>query len=50
MLLVFIMETNSVVYEMRAEAEERVDDLNTATEADCVLNGKLAEADEQLTN
>ena len=35
--------------EVRAEAEERVDDLNTAVEVDCVLYGKLAETDEQLT-
>jgi len=44
------MEANSVVYEVRVETEERVDDLNTAIEADCVLHGKLVEADEQLTN
>jgi hypothetical protein len=37
MLLAFIMEENAVVYKVRAEAEERVDDLNTAIEADCVL-------------
>jgi hypothetical protein len=49
MLLVFIMEANCVVCEVRAEAQERVDDLNTAIEADCVLYGKLAETDEQLT-
>jgi len=42
-LLVFIMGTNSVVYEVRAEAEERVDDLTTAIETDCVLYGKLAD-------
>jgi hypothetical protein len=49
MLLVFIMEANSVVYEVRAEDKERVDDLNTAIETDCVLYEKLAETDEQLT-
>ena len=47
--MVFIMGTNSVVYEVRAEAEERVDDLTTAIETDCVLYGKLAETVEQLT-
>jgi hypothetical protein len=49
MLLVFITEANSVVCEVRAQVEERVDDLNTAIEVDCVLYGKLAETDEQLT-
>jgi hypothetical protein len=45
---VHITEANSVVCEVRAEVEERVDDLNTTIEVDCVLYGKLAETDEQL--
>jgi hypothetical protein len=48
MLLGFVMEAPFVVCEVRAEAEG-VDDLETATEADCMLYGNLAEPDEQLT-
>jgi len=36
MLLVCIMGANSVEYEVRAEAEERVDGLYIAIEVDCV--------------
>ena len=31
LLFLFIIETDSVLYEVRAEAEERVDDLNVKT-------------------
>ena len=41
-----VVESTEEEEEVRAETEERVEDLNTAIEADV----ELAEADEQLTN